>query len=88
MKELQSQALKYDRELAAYDRRKQFEFESFTLAGCDAKSLPFSRQMLRDKVMKRKKRERVEETVDIKSYMSQHSLFSYYGTNIHKFSLV
>ncbi|KAG2672136.1 hypothetical protein I3760_13G025900 [Carya illinoinensis] len=77
IKELQSQALKYDRELAVYDQRKQFEFENFTLEGFDAKSLPFSRQ-LRNKVMMRKKRKRVEETVDVMSYMSQHNLFSYY----------
>ncbi|GLT67771.1 hypothetical protein SLA2020_400550 [Shorea laevis] len=48
IKELQSQAQKYDRELA-------------------------------NKVMKRKKRKRVEETIDITTYMSQHNLFSYYG---------
>ncbi|KAF5446140.1 hypothetical protein F2P56_031792 [Juglans regia] len=77
IKELQSQALKYDRELAVYDQRKQFEFENFTLEGFDAKSLPFSRQ-LRNKVMTRKKRKRLEETVDVMSYMSQHNLFSYY----------
>ncbi|KAG6727662.1 hypothetical protein I3843_02G118500 [Carya illinoinensis] len=77
IKELQSQALKYDRELAVYDQRKQFEFENFTLEGFDAKSLPFSRQ-LRNKVMARKKRKRVEETADVTPYISQHNLFSYY----------
>lgn len=78
IRELQSQALKYDGELAAYDERKQFEFERFTLEDFDAKSLPFSSQIPRNKVMKRKKRKRVESTIDIASYMSQHNLFSYY----------
>lgn len=84
IRELQSQALKYDGELAAYDERKQFEFERFTLEDFDAKSLPFSSQIPRNKVMKRKKRKRVESTIDIASYMSQHNLFSYYGM---KFSI-
>ncbi|KAG6630563.1 hypothetical protein CIPAW_13G027500 [Carya illinoinensis] len=35
-------------------------------------------KQLRNKVMMRKKRKRVEETVDVMSYMSQHNLFSYY----------
>lgn len=82
IKELQSQALKYDRELAVYDQRKQ----NFTIEGFDAKSLPFSRQ-LRNKVMTRKKRKRVEETVDVTSYMSQHNLFSYYGMKFTSFDV-
>ncbi|GMY24663.1 Elongation factor 4 [Fagus crenata] len=71
IRELQSQALKYDGELAAFDERKQFEFERFTLEDFDAKSLPFSSQIPQNKVMKRKKRKRVESTIDIASYMSQ-----------------
>lgn len=82
IKELQSQALKYDNELAVYDQRKQLEFQNFTLDDIDAKSLPFSSQILRKKVMKRKKRKRVEETIDITTYMSQHNLFSYYGMKL------
>lgn len=80
IKELQSQALKYDGELAKYDeRKKQFEFECSKLEGIDAKSLPYSSQIFRSKVMKRKKRKRLESTIDIASYMSQHNLFSYIG---------
>ncbi|KAE8038587.1 hypothetical protein FH972_011084 [Carpinus fangiana] len=79
IKELQSRTLKYDRELAVYDQRKQFDFANVTLEDIDAKSLPFSGQILRKKVMKRKKRKRDEETIDITHYMSQHNLFSYYG---------
>ena len=85
IKELQSQALKYDRELAEYDKRKQLEFERFTLDGFDAKSIPFSSQFQRNEVMKRKNRRRVEEKIDVVSYMSQHNLFSYYGM---KFAII
>lgn len=79
IKELQSQALKYDRKLANNDERKQSEFECSKLERIDAKSLPYSSQIFRSKVMKRKKRKRLESTIDIASYMSQHNLFSYFG---------
>ncbi|XP_050207026.1 uncharacterized protein LOC126656490 [Mercurialis annua] len=78
IKEFQSQALKYDRELAEHAQRKQFDFDTFLVEGFDTKSLPFSSCTQRKKVMKRKKRNRVEEMVDIKSHMLQHNLFSYY----------
>ncbi|PSS11845.1 Protein transport protein [Actinidia chinensis var. chinensis] len=78
MKKLRSQAQKYDRELADYNRRKQLELGNSILEGFGAKSLPFSGQSRRKKFMKRKKRKRVEDTVDIASYMSHHNLFSYY----------
>ncbi|KAJ9177329.1 hypothetical protein P3X46_012562 [Hevea brasiliensis] len=78
IKEFQSQALKYDRELAKHEQRKQFDFDTFVVEGFDAKSLPFSGCTQRKKVMKRKKRKRVEETADITSYVLQHNLFSYY----------
>ena len=58
MKELELQALQYDKELAEYDKESQNRM---------------------NKLMKRQKRKRVEETVDTKSYMSQHNFFSYYG---------
>ncbi|KAG6665119.1 hypothetical protein CIPAW_02G139900 [Carya illinoinensis] len=35
-------------------------------------------KQLRNKVMARKKRKRVEETADVTPYISQHNLFSYY----------
>ncbi|XP_042515676.1 uncharacterized protein LOC122089961 isoform X1 [Macadamia integrifolia] len=78
IKEFQSQALKYDRELAAYDQRKQFASGQLALEGCCMRSLPFPRQFQRKKAMKRRKRKRIEDTIDISSYMSCHSLFSYY----------
>ncbi|KAI7979116.1 hypothetical protein LOK49_Contig508G00006 [Camellia lanceoleosa] len=77
IKEFQSQASKYSRELAAYDQRKQLELDQFTLENLGSKSLPFTFQSHGKKVMKRRKRKRVEDTTDIASYISQHNLFSY-----------
>lgn len=82
IKEFQSQALKYDRELAEHEQRKQFDFETYMVEGFHAKSLPFSSCIRRNKVMKRKKRKRFEETTDTASYMLRHNLFSYYGTKL------
>ena len=79
IKELQSQALKYDREIAEDEQRKLFDLETFMEGGFPVKSLPFSTCMTRKKAMKRKKRKRFEETEDVASYMLQHNLFSYYG---------
>uniref|UniRef100_A0A5B6ZS04 Uncharacterized protein n=1 Tax=Davidia involucrata TaxID=16924 RepID=A0A5B6ZS04_DAVIN len=76
LKKFQSQAIKYDRELAEYN--KKLELENTTLESFGAKSLPFSSQSRRKNVMKRKKRKKVEDTTDIASYMLHHNLFSYY----------
>ncbi|KAM5554644.1 hypothetical protein ABKV19_022845 [Rosa sericea] len=78
IKELQSQTLKYDAELAEYDKVKQFEFGGYTAESFDGKSIPFSSQIQRNKFMKRKKRKRIEDTTDIVSFTSNHKLFSYY----------
>ncbi|XVF15471.1 hypothetical protein REPUB_Repub09cG0156500 [Reevesia pubescens] len=78
LKEFKSQALKYDKELAEYDQRKKFDYGKFTFEGLNVKSQPFPFQIQRKKVMKRKKRKRVEDTVDLASYMSRHKFFSYY----------
>ncbi|KAG6767032.1 hypothetical protein POTOM_028211 [Populus tomentosa] len=78
IKEFQSQALKYDREIAEHEQRKLFDHETFMAEGFPVKSLPFSTCMERKKAMKRKKRKRFEETADVASYMRQHNLFSYY----------
>uniref|UniRef100_A0A2P2K8E5 Uncharacterized protein n=1 Tax=Rhizophora mucronata TaxID=61149 RepID=A0A2P2K8E5_RHIMU len=77
IKELQSQALKYNKELVDHEHKKQFDFETFLVEGFHAKSHPFSSCAER-KVMKRKKRKKLEETTDIGTYMRQHNLFSYY----------
>ncbi|KAK6920369.1 hypothetical protein RJ641_016273 [Dillenia turbinata] len=76
IKSLQSQARKYDREIAKYDQGKLFKQE--TIDGIGAKSLPYPNQTQTNKLMKRKKRKRIEDTVNVGSYMAQHNLFSYY----------
>ncbi|RWR93210.1 hypothetical protein CKAN_02244800 [Cinnamomum micranthum f. kanehirae] len=78
VKEFQSQALKYDKELEAYSHRKQYKLEPVGSDNSAARLVPLSRQSYRKQVMKRKKRKRVEDTSDLPSYMSHHSLFSYY----------
>ncbi|KAK7286990.1 hypothetical protein RJT34_22383 [Clitoria ternatea] len=78
LKQLQSQAHKYEKELEAYNYTKQVDFAHLTLDGSDIKSVPISGRMHRNKIMKRKRRKRVEDTCDVASYMSNHNLFSYY----------
>ncbi|KAI8027279.1 hypothetical protein LOK49_LG02G00822 [Camellia lanceoleosa] len=78
IKNFESQALKYDGELAEFNRRKQFELDNCSLEGFGAKSFPFSCQSQSKEVMKRKKRKRIEDTMAIASYMSHHNLFSYF----------
>ncbi|KAL4376955.1 hypothetical protein GQ457_02G015060 [Hibiscus cannabinus] len=80
LKEFKSQTLKYDKELAEYDQRKNFEYEKLTVEGHNVKSQPFPCQIQRKKVMKRRKRKRVEDTADLASYMSNHNFFSYYDS--------
>ncbi|XWS09428.1 hypothetical protein CRYUN_Cryun40dG0083800 [Craigia yunnanensis] len=77
IKEIESQTLKYSRELSSYDQRKFSGIDQSTLEGCGSKSLPFSSQCYRKKAIKRRRRKRIEETTDISSYMSCHNLFSY-----------
>ncbi|XP_057491112.1 uncharacterized protein LOC130776888 [Actinidia eriantha] len=78
IKEFQSKASKYGRQLAVYDQRKQLELDQFTLRNFDSKSLPSTVQSLGRKAMKRRKRKRVEDTTDLTAYMSKHNLFSYH----------
>ncbi|XVE62341.1 hypothetical protein DITRI_Ditri06bG0110400 [Diplodiscus trichospermus] len=78
LREFKSQALKYDRELAEYDQNKQFEFKKVTFEGLDAKFQAIPSKIQGKEVMKRKKRKKIEDTVDVASYMSDHNIFSYY----------
>lgn len=79
IKQLQSLAQKYDRELEEYNQRKKLQMDMSKVEHVGSKSLPFSGQSQRKKLMKRKKRKRVEDKVDVASYMSHHNLFSYNG---------
>ncbi|KAK7394556.1 hypothetical protein VNO78_15087 [Psophocarpus tetragonolobus] len=82
VKKLNSLALKYDKELATYDYRKQLEFSKFTIDDLNVKSVPVYDAIRGNKVMKRKKRNKAEER-DLSSYMSNHSIFSYYENKNH-----
>ncbi|KAK9725205.1 hypothetical protein RND81_05G128500 [Saponaria officinalis] len=68
IRELESQALKYTRELEANEQPKTLEPQQNT-SDCGSKL---------SKPMKRRKRIRVENVTDITSYISQHHLFSYF----------
>ncbi|RYQ90018.1 hypothetical protein Ahy_B09g096341 isoform G [Arachis hypogaea] len=77
IKEIESQALKYSKELAEYDKIKHMEPDRFTLEEFGSKSLPFTSHQYRCNARKRRKRKKVEETTDLVSYTSNHYLFSY-----------
>ncbi|RDY06615.1 hypothetical protein CR513_09373, partial [Mucuna pruriens] len=77
MKEIESQALKYSKELAEYEKGKHTEPDQFTLEEFGSKSLPFLGEQRRSKAQKRRKRKKVEDTTDIGSYTSHHYIFSY-----------
>lgn len=80
MKDIQSQASKYDKELAAYEERKKIEQDQLKVSGFASKSSLWtsSSRMAHRKIMKRRKRKRVEDSLDTESYMSRHCLFSYH----------
>ncbi|CAK8559973.1 unnamed protein product [Lathyrus sativus] len=77
LKNLQSQARKYEKELAELDHEKQVDYAHIRLDGCEIKSVPISGRRGRNNVMRRKKQERVEKNCDLASHMSNHPLFSY-----------
>ncbi|XP_075073596.1 uncharacterized protein LOC107831848 [Nicotiana tabacum] len=75
---LQSRARKYEKQMGDIKCQMQLQLGSVELEGLGSKSLPFSCNSLRDKVVKRKKRRRTEDTLDIAAYMSHHPLFSFF----------
>ncbi|CAI9770922.1 unnamed protein product [Fraxinus pennsylvanica] len=76
IKELESQASKYDRCIAAHERKKHMSIDQGTVEQSGLRSLPFKSQYRRKGPMKRRKRKRLEDTTDIASYMTNHILFS------------
>lgn len=77
IKEIESQASRYSRELQAYDQAKHSLINQCTLEGVNTKAIPYPDQYCRKRAIKRRKRKKVEETTDIASYVSHHNLFSY-----------
>lgn len=82
IKEIESQALKYSRALAVYEQEKVPAHDP-TMEDFFSKTFPFSSQYYRRKAMKRRKRKKIEDAIDISSYMSHHNLFSYFGTSFN-----
>ncbi|XP_047973307.1 uncharacterized protein LOC125215799 [Salvia hispanica] len=72
IKQLESQASKYARQ----DSGKHMAQDKTTVEQFGSNSLPISIQSHRNRLMKRRKRRRVENTSDIASYMSNHIIFS------------
>lgn len=85
IRKLLSQALKYDMQLAAHKQGKQLKSKDITVVNLDGKSLALPTHAQREKVMKRKKRMRVEDTIHKAAYMAQHNLFSYFGILLFSF---
>lgn len=79
IKELESQASKYAREVSVIDRGKHTPLDKTTVEFSGSKLLPSPLQSHRKRPMKRRRRKRVENTSDITSYMSNHILFSERG---------
>ncbi|CDP10873.1 unnamed protein product [Coffea canephora] len=77
IKEIESQASKYRRHIAAYDQNKLMPFDQLQVEEFGSKSLPYTPQSHRKMPLKRRKRKRVESTTDTTTYMAHHNLFSY-----------
>lgn len=75
---LQSQTQKYEKQMRDGNHQMKLQMGSARLEDLGSKSLPFSCNSLRDKVVKRKKRRRTEDTLDTAAYMSHHPLFSFF----------
>ncbi|WVZ98233.1 hypothetical protein U9M48_043699 [Paspalum notatum var. saurae] len=77
MKDLQSQVSKYDKELAVLKHEKELQTKMIELDCSSSRSVPFSSLCCR-KTMKRRRRKRNEEKMDASSYISNHTVFSYF----------
>ncbi|WOK99035.1 hypothetical protein Cni_G07747 [Canna indica] len=77
MKELLAQASVYDKELAAYKYEKELQSKIIEIDSSVSRSVPFASRCNWKRSMKRRRRRRNEDKVDI-SYMSNHVVFSYY----------
>ncbi|CAJ1939336.1 unnamed protein product [Sphenostylis stenocarpa] len=77
IKEIDSLALKYSKELAEYEKGKHTAPDQFSLEEFGSKALPFLGEQRRNKAKKRRKRKKVEDTTEIGSYTSHHYIFSY-----------
>lgn len=77
MRELHSQAVRYDKELEAYKTDKQLRSRDVRLGYFASRSVPLA-QSQKKQAMRRRKRKRNEDTVDVSSYLLNHNVFSFY----------
>lgn len=77
MKDLQSQVSRYDRELAVLKHEKELQTKMIELDCSSSRSVPFSSHCSR-KTMKRRRRKANEEKINAASYISTHTILSYY----------
>lgn len=78
IKQFESQALKYNKMIAARNMTKHLASNQPIPEGFSSRSMPYIKRRQR-KLMKRRKRARIEDTADADLYMSQHVLCSYNG---------
>ncbi|KAL8262800.1 hypothetical protein R6Q59_024149 [Mikania micrantha] len=76
IKQIESQAFEYAKKVAARNLSKHLASNRSIPEGFSSRSMPFTKRRQR-KLMKRRKRAKIEETTDADLYMSQHVLFSY-----------
>ncbi|KAI7728920.1 hypothetical protein M8C21_016441 [Ambrosia artemisiifolia] len=76
IKQFESQALEYTKKIAARNMTKHLASNQSIPEGFSSRSMPYTKRRQR-KLMKRRKRARIEDTTDADFYMSQHVLFSY-----------
>ncbi|KAG9156889.1 hypothetical protein Leryth_015476 [Lithospermum erythrorhizon] len=74
IKNLNMQERNYAKELTKYDQEE-------SLQNLCTREVPFSGGSRRHQILKRKRRKRIEDRVDVKTYMSQHNVFSFYENN-------
>lgn len=80
MKQLFSQASMYDKELMMYRHEKELQSKIIELDSSVSRSVPFPSRNNWKRSMDRRKRKRTEDKDQISSYLSNHVIFSYYGS--------
>ncbi|OEL14599.1 hypothetical protein BAE44_0024384 [Dichanthelium oligosanthes] len=83
MKELSSQVSKYDRELAIIKKEKELQQAVSKVNGSMSEPMQIHKSH-ENNIMKRRKRKRHEENVDVSFYINKHQILSYYHDKQNK----
>ena len=78
VKELQAESSKYDRILALSKKQKE-QYLDQQQDGSAARISTIIGYTHKNRILRRKRRRKAEEVIDLKSYMSKHPVFSRYG---------